>query len=152
MVKLSPALLGLGLAMLGGCGGGGGSSGSSSSSDPDSSGSSYYQDGGTATLSGKTYAATGSDENAVEVLDSGTLVLSNSTITKSGDTSSEETSDFTGCNAAVLASIATSESDPASATTGSTITLTDCTISTAAAGANAVVRLWQRPPRSRWTA
>ena len=102
------------------------------------SASNYLQTGGTATLDGKAYASSTSDQNAVKVIASGTLTLTNSTLTKSGDTASEDNSNFKGINAGVLASVAASESDPANATTGSAITLSGCSISTASSGSNAV--------------
>ncbi|MDQ1275760.1 MAG: hypothetical protein QG610_1335 [Euryarchaeota archaeon] len=86
----------------------------------------YAQSGGTSAQSNQEIAASRSDESSVKVTDSGTFTLSDSTIIKTGKTSSNENSDFYGLNAAVLAE------------SGSTIKLTNCTISTGANGANGV--------------
>jgi hypothetical protein len=86
----------------------------------------YSQSGGTVTETDKAYAATSPDQSGVYVNNSGTYTLIGSKITKTGDTSSTEDSDFYGLNAGVLA-----END-------STVTLTDCTVTTDAKGANGV--------------
>ncbi len=80
----------------------------------------YHQNGQEVSLSSQSYSTTISDENAIEVANSGTLTLRDSTITKNGDTKSEERR-----NAAVLA------------TSSSQIKLTDCAITTDGDGANA---------------
>ncbi|WP_411343725.1 stalk domain-containing protein [Paenibacillus sp. WLX1005] len=85
----------------------------------------YTQSGDTVTKSDQTIAATEADQSAVKVSDSGTLTLTDSTITKTGDTSSEDNSNFYGLNAAVL-----SES-------GSTVTVKNTSITTDADGSNA---------------
>jgi len=108
-------------------------------SDSDSSGNSepettteaitteaYAQSGGTSAQATKVITASNPDESSIKVTDNGTFTLSDSTITKTGDTSSNENSDFYGLNAAVLAE------------SGSTIKLTNCTVNTSANGANAV--------------
>ncbi|MHC1753869.1 MAG: hypothetical protein AB9861_00260 [Methanosarcina sp.] len=108
--------------------------GSGCLSDPEGSGSSsiatkteaYTQKGGTAFWSNQAITVSNTDESSVKVTDSGTFTLDDSIITKTGDTSSNENSDFYGLNAAVLAE------------TGSTIKLTNCSVSTSADGANAV--------------
>lgn len=100
-------------------------SSSNSNNNNNNSDTAYYQSGGSATLANQTYKSTTSDENAVQVENSGTFTLSNSTITKSGDTASEENSNFNGINAGVLAASA------------SKIYLSDCTITTSGSGANA---------------
>lgn len=84
----------------------------------------YYQSGGTATESGKTYAATNADQSAVYVTNAGTYTLSEATLTKTGNSSATEKSDFEGLNAGVLAEA------------GSTVSLNNSTITTNANGAN----------------
>lgn len=86
----------------------------------------YVQSGGTSSRSNQVIVALNTDESSVKVTDGGSLTLSDSTITKTGETSSNEKSDFYGLNAAVLAE------------SGSTIKLTNCTVSTGANGANGV--------------
>lgn len=86
----------------------------------------YAQSGGISARSNQSIASSNTDESSIKVTDSGTFTLSDSTITKTGDTSSNENSDFYGLNAAVLAE------------SGSTIKLTNCTVSTSANGANGV--------------
>lgn len=86
----------------------------------------YIQSGGTGTSSNRGFNATNIDESGIKVTDGGTFTLSDSIVTKTGDTSSNEDSDFYGLNAAVLAE------------SGSTIKLTNCTINTNANGANGV--------------
>lgn len=51
---------------------------------------------------GKTYASTSADESAVLVKDSASATLISPTITKSGDTSSDDNSSFYGLNASLL--------------------------------------------------
>ncbi|MCB9421733.1 MAG: hypothetical protein H6667_18175 [Ardenticatenaceae bacterium] len=84
----------------------------------------YEQDGGTVSESGQTYAATETDESAVYVYGGGSYTLSEATLTKTGDTSGENTSNFYGNNAIVLA-----EDE-------STITLSNCSLTADAAGSN----------------
>jgi hypothetical protein len=86
----------------------------------------YAQSGGTSAQSNQAIAASNTDESSIKVTDAGTFTLSDSTITKTGETSSNENSDFYGLNAAVLAE------------SGSTIKLTNCTVNTSANGANGV--------------
>jgi hypothetical protein len=118
------------LIMLAGCG---------CLSDSDSSASSeldtttetmktgaYVQSGGTSARSSQTITASNTDENSIKVTDGGTFALSDSIITKTGETSSNENSDFYGINAAVLAE------------SGSTIKLTNCMVNTSSNGANGV--------------
>ncbi|MGI6220672.1 MAG: hypothetical protein ACOYIP_02170 [Coriobacteriales bacterium] len=54
------------------------------------------------TEDGKTYASESTDENALRV-EGATATISNATVTKTGDSSSSEDSDFYGLNAGVLA-------------------------------------------------
>jgi hypothetical protein len=84
----------------------------------------YEQNGGTASESGVTYAATQTDESAVYVYGGGSYTLSDATLTKTGDTSGEGTSNFYGNNAIVLA-----EDE-------STIILSDCSLSADSLGSN----------------
>lgn len=64
-------------------------------------------DGTQATLSGETYDATETDANAVLVRNGGTLSLSQATLSKTGDSSSADASNFTGQNAIFLAADST---------------------------------------------
>lgn len=86
----------------------------------------FTQDGGTATKTGVGIDATSADQSAVLAKNGGVLALSKVTLTKAGNTSSEDNSNFYGLNASVLAEA------------GSSITLTDCKITTGADGANGV--------------
>ncbi len=86
----------------------------------------YTQSGGTETSSNQAFTASNTDENGIKVTNGGTFTLSNSTVTKTGDTSSNDNSDFYGLNAGVLAE------------SGSAIELTNCTVTTNANGANGV--------------
>ena len=78
----------------------------------------------TQTLDGS-YNSETSDESAILVKDGGTATISG-TITKSGDSTNTENSEFYGVNAAILV------------TKNSTATIKNATIKTAAKGANAV--------------
>ncbi len=84
----------------------------------------YEQDGGTAGESGQTYAATETDESAVYVYGAGSYILSDATLTKTGETSSASDSNFYGNNAIVLA-----EDE-------STITLSECSLIADSEGSN----------------
>jgi hypothetical protein len=64
--------------------------------------SSYSQSSGTTTLTGQTFTSSTNDLSAVKVT-GGTLNLSNSTISSSGNTSSNDNSSFYGLNAVILA-------------------------------------------------
>ena len=81
------------------------------------------------------YTSTTSDIPAVKVLPGGSLTLTNSKATKSGATANKENSGFYGFNAGVLAS-SSSQVSSYVAGAASTITMTDCTITTSASGAN----------------
>ena len=76
-------------------------------------------------LSGE-YTSTNSDESAILVSDGGSLELNNSQITKSGDSSNTENSEFYGINAGILT------------TKGSTTTIKNSNIETSSKGSNAV--------------
>ncbi len=84
----------------------------------------YQQSGGTQNKTNQTILATEKDQSAVWVSDAGSLTLTKSRITTSGHTSSQDSSSFVGLNAAVLA------------TSGSTIHLSESTITTSGEGAN----------------
>lgn len=86
----------------------------------------YTVDGTTETKSDKTIESTEENVSSILVTNEGNLTISDSTITKTGDSSSEETSNFTGLNATVLAE------------DGSTISISDSDITTAAKGSNAI--------------
>jgi hypothetical protein len=86
----------------------------------------YSQSGGTSSETEKTYAATASDQSGIYINNSSDYTLTQSTITKTGATSSIEDSDYYGLNAGALAE------------GGSTVTLTDSTVITDAKGANGV--------------
>jgi hypothetical protein len=123
--------LSLSVCVWSGCGGGSDSDSSSSDNNSDDSSDTgktgvYSQNGGTATESSKTYAATGTDQSAVYVYGVGTYTLADSTLTKTGANSSEENSNFYGYNAIVLAEGA------------STINLADCTLTSDSDGSNGV--------------
>lgn len=77
-------------------------------------------------LSNKTLSATSSDESAIVVNDGGSLNATGLTISKSGDSSNTENSEFYGLNAAVLVQ---KESEA---------TIKNTTIKTSATGANAI--------------
>jgi hypothetical protein len=102
---------------------GGSGSGSSSSGLATATGA-YTLDGGTATQSDETYAATNTDESGVYVLNGGTLTLNNPTVITSGDTSSQDNSSFYGLNAGILAA------------SGSRVDVNGGTITTTGSGAN----------------
>lgn len=72
------------------------------------------------------YTSTKSDENAILIQDGGNATVSSATVTKSGDSTNTENSEFYGINAAVLT------------TKGSTATIKNSKITTSAKGANAV--------------
>lgn len=77
-------------------------------------------------LSNKTLSTTSSDESAIVVNDGGSLNATGLTISKSGDSSNTENSEFYGLNTAVLVQ------------KGSEATIKDTTIETNATGANAI--------------
>ncbi len=86
----------------------------------------YSQSGGSVSKTNQTYCSTSIDESAVKVTNSGTLNLSKSTITKSGNTSNGDNSSFYGLNAGVLVN------------GGSTLTFSNSTVTTTGIGANGV--------------
>ena len=78
------------------------------------------------TLSGTVYKSTTADESAIKVSNGGNATIENSTITKSGDSTNTENSEFYGVNAGILT------------TSNSTTTIKNSNITTSAKGANAV--------------
>jgi hypothetical protein len=86
----------------------------------------YSQEGQSATKTAQSLTASQENQSVVRVSNKGVLALSNSFFSKTGDTSSEEESNFFGLNAAVLAE------------SGSQINIKNCTINTNAEGANAI--------------
>jgi hypothetical protein len=84
----------------------------------------YTLNGGTDTQTNQTYAATGTDQSAVYVLNSGHLTLNTCTLTKTGDASSVNNSSQYGTNAGVLV------------TTAGNVTINGGTITTNASGGN----------------
>ncbi|WP_005033320.1 beta strand repeat-containing protein [Holophaga foetida] len=92
----------------------------------------------TAGVSGQyySYSSTTAGTPAIKVAPGGSLTLNNSKATKSGSTTDLENSGFYGFNVGVLASSSSSASSYVETSKTTTVTLTDCTISTAASGAN----------------
>jgi len=84
----------------------------------------YSQSGGTAARSNQIITTSDKATSGVKVTDKGTLTLSDSKVTTSGNTTAMEDSSFYGLNAAVLA------------LSGGKITMTNGTITTRGAGAN----------------
>jgi hypothetical protein len=88
----------------------------------------YSQSSGTVTLTGKTYNSSTKDLSAIKVT-GGTLNLSSSSVSSSGNTSSSDNSSFYGLNAVILA---TSSSDT------TVINSSGNTISSTGTGANGI--------------
>jgi len=78
------------------------------------------------TESGKTYASTTADENALLITTSEAVTITDPTVTKSGDSDGGDACNFYGLNAGVLCK------------DGADVTITGGTIETAASGANGV--------------
>ncbi len=87
----------------------------------------YLVDGIAATVDGGTWTSTTADQNVFLVVNGGSLTITDATITKSGDSSNEDACNFYGLNSAVLV-----------VGEGSSATLSGCTVTTEANGANAV--------------
>ena len=104
-------------------GGSGGSTSGGNSTSSSATGATTIT-GTNQTSDGKTYAGTAADQSAVLVTKSGSFTATNATITKTGDTTSSDESSFYGLNAGVLAQ------------DGSSVTLSNSTITTNASGAN----------------
>ena len=98
---------------------------SSSTSSSTATGA-YTLDSGSDSQTGQTYTATHTDESAVYVINGGSLTLTDSTVTTSGNTSSTDNSSFLGLNAGVLAA------------SGSTISMSNSQVTTSGTGANGV--------------
>ncbi|WP_245988273.1 right-handed parallel beta-helix repeat-containing protein [[Pseudopropionibacterium] massiliense] len=88
----------------------------------------YVVDGVDAVIDGGTYSSTTADQAVFLVVNGGSLTIRNAEITKSGDTSNEEQSNFYGFNSAVLV-----------AGEGSSATVENTTITTQSSGSNGVV-------------
>lgn len=84
----------------------------------------YSLSSGTASESSKSYSADSTDTSAVVVKDGASYTLTDSTITKTGDSSNDGNSSFYGLNAGVIAK------------NGGNITLENVTINTTGRGAN----------------
>ncbi len=97
--------------------------GGDNASSDDAAGATEVED--TEELNG-TYTSSTADENAILVKNGGNLTLTDAIITKTGDSSNTESSEFYGINAGILV------------TEGSTATISGANISTDAAGSNAV--------------
>jgi hypothetical protein len=106
-----------------------------------------------ASTADQTYTSTEADVSDICVINGGTLTLTNPTITKSGDTSSADSSSFYGLNAAVLVGSGsvmaisggsvttdgTGTNGVFSTGNGSSVTLSDVTIRAEGDGAHAVM-------------
>lgn len=109
------------------------SSGSSGQSGPGGGGGSqilkgaYVVDGVHATIDGGTWTSSTADQNVFLVVNGGSLTITNAAIEKSGDTASEDNSNFYGVNAAVLV-----------AGKGSQVSMRNCRVTTASEGSNAL--------------
>ena len=94
----------------------------------------YLVDGITATIDGGTFESTTADQTVFLVVGGGSLSITNARITKSGDASTDgrhgvdDAYNFYGLNSAVVA-----------VGEGSTVTVNETTLTTAASGANAVI-------------
>lgn len=103
---------------------GGKSDGTSTSTSTVTGTATYLQNGDSVSKSNETITASEENESAVKVTDGGTLDMSDSKISTTGDSSSMDDSSFYGLNAAVLAE------------SGSKITISNTTIDTSGSGAN----------------
>ncbi len=86
----------------------------------------YYQSGGATTVKNQAYTTSNTDESGVKVTNGGILNLSDSSVTTTGHTTSEDNSNFYGLNAGVLAEAA------------SQISISNCSVITSGNGANAL--------------
>ena len=93
----------------------------------------YTQSGGSQSEDGKTYSASEQDQSAILVTDGGVFKARDAVIETTGDSSSNDSSSFYGLNAAVVA------------TSGSSIALSDSSISTTGSGATAPSRPGKAP-------
>lgn len=131
---------------------GSGDSGGSSSGTTTEGTAVYTVSNSTETKANQTYSASEADKSCVKATDNGNLTLSDSTVTKTGDSSSMDNSSFYGLNAAVLAesggeitfSNSTVDTNGSGANgvfatgTGSTVNLSDVTINCTATGSHGV--------------
>lgn len=102
------------------------------------SGGTYSSSNSGVSRSYYSFASSTSDTPAVKVAPGGGLTLTNCKVTKSGDTVlGSEGSGFYGYNSGVLASSSSSSSSYSSSSDAS-VTMTNCTVNTAASGANGV--------------
>lgn len=99
---------------------------SSSSVTYNSSSTGITLTSGIKSYSDQSYSATGADESAVIVKNGASLTLTNAIITKSGDSSSNDSSSFYGLNAGAIA------------TGGSSLTIDGGTVNAIGAGSNGV--------------
>jgi len=86
----------------------------------------YSANGETKTTTNENISATGVDQNAILASNGGNITISGATIIKSGDTTSDDESNFYGVNSGVVASGA------------SNITISDSKINTDSEGSNAI--------------
>ncbi len=84
------------------------------------------------------FSSSEADTPAIKVASGGSLTASHSKMDKSGDTADRESSGFYGVNAEVLASSSTQVSSYSGSGESATLSLSDCTITTDASGANGV--------------
>lgn len=101
-----------------------------------SSGGTYSSSSSGVTKEYYEYTSTTSDSPAVKVAPGGGLTLTNSKVVKSGATTNKESSGFYGFNAGALASSSSSSSGYVETNTATALSMTNCTITTAASGAN----------------
>jgi hypothetical protein len=104
---------------------GGNAAGTSSSESAELTGATTV-DGETQTLDSQTLSSSGADENVLLVTGGGTASVTNSTLNKTGDSSSADNSNFTGLNAILCAQA------------GSTVKISDSTLTSASEGSNAI--------------
>jgi len=79
--------------------------------------------------------STTSDKPGIKAAAGGDLTISNSTVTKSGNTNSSN-ADFSGINSGVRATSSSNDNQYADTGSPATISMTDCTITTNASGSN----------------
>ena len=84
----------------------------------------YTQSGDTKTVDGQTYTAAEDDQSGILVSDGGSLTVTNAKVDTTGNSSSLDSSSFYGLNAGVVA------------TKGSTVQMSDSSITTTGSGAN----------------
>jgi hypothetical protein len=104
------------------------------------SGAAYtLSDGSTVTKTGETLTSSTQYYNVVQVTN-GTLNLTNCTLTKTGDGSGGDNSSFYGNNSTIYAGAASSTNyQSTTAASGAKIVISNCTVTSSAQGANAVI-------------